>query len=254
MPPSLPVQRPERLGRLCRRRHDHRMEEGASEAFLQGHRSGRMRPHPIAAVAQAEAGVSRLLTPRDGVTPQCRQGRGALDDAVPRVMPAPRSLCGHAALGGSAALLLPPPLGPLIGRFFQGEFSGVPFPCGAINRARAAQEAGTPAGGRASRTAAATACSTPAPPRLRHDAPRAPRPPCPIARAMRPGLPRAPPWRWRPPGPQRSPPRRTAGPRVAAPPAAAWGLAPWPCRCCWLARPSAPLRSPGGWARLSIRP
>jgi hypothetical protein len=54
MPPALPVQRPERRGRLCRARHDHLREDGAEDTFFQGHRRGLMMLHHLEVLAQAE--------------------------------------------------------------------------------------------------------------------------------------------------------------------------------------------------------
>jgi hypothetical protein len=71
--------------------------------------------------------LSLLLTQSDLVTRQRRQLRFDLDDSLPRVIPATLSLSGHESIVGIDAIILPPSLVHIIVRFFQGEFSGLPF-------------------------------------------------------------------------------------------------------------------------------
>jgi hypothetical protein len=103
------------------------MEDGAEEAFFQGHRSGLMLPHRIAVLTEAEPGLALSVTQDDLVTRQRRQWGFDLDDALPRVIPAALSRSGHASIVGIDAIRLPPSLVHIIVGFFQGECSGVPF-------------------------------------------------------------------------------------------------------------------------------
>src|SRR5215510_8700268 len=165
--------------------------------------------------------------PSPGPTVRRRRARGArggcpLRDMDEGVMPAPFS-CARPETGGRIDPLLWPS-GPQarVPRLVQGSCVGLPLRVMRPLDPSARPAAWPPAGGRASSPAAGTACAPHRPPTVTQDEePRSTRPPRHPSRGPRPVGPLETPWNWRPQRPPRSP----AGPRWAAPPAAAAGRA-----------------------------
>jgi hypothetical protein len=236
--------------RLEAKRRPHR----APHPFLAcggGRRRRPPRPHVLAHRAPP---VARLVAER---APPARPG-GAL--GVPRrdldagVMPAPCSGARHQPVVRLAPSLWPAGPLALVTRLVHGSCSGRPRRVMRPRDPRARHAAWPPAGWRAASPAAGTACSTRRPPPVTQDeAPRSPRPPRHPYRGPRPVGPRETPWSLRPQRPHRRQPRSTAGPRWAAPPAAAAGLARWAAKRWWFGSNRAQLREPGGGASRTRR-